>query len=464
MGVPTKSGTGAPPNVAPPPVPPQRGMSNGAKGAIVAVVVIVVVLLAVLLSGVIPGFKLSSTSPGGSSGPSYNVTFSESGLTGGTMWSVTLGGSTLSSTTTTIVFSEQNGTYSFTVGSVTGYSPSPASGSVTVNGKVASQGITFKGLLAGQYSVTFTESGLTAGTSWSVTLKGSMESSAGTSIVYTEANGTYAFTVGSVSGYNAPSPASGNAVVSGMDATQTVAFTASGGGGGGGQESYSTASPVATTAAGAGWVAVFAYGVDYTTPYTNTTTRGNASCPVTGGSSTWPTIPAYTGDYHNGLLTAWVFLFYESSTTSEEAIYVSGTSATVLGQITGASCIGDTGTLAGLGAGIVDSTTVATTIAANSTIAGFISTNATASAYYFLLSGNAADNAFWVATYSTCVPGVSGPGYESEALVNASSGVLTFAYASATACGTTPFTPAGGHAAVVSGFSVPIMRGLVRLD
>ena len=76
-------------------------------------------------------------------GRSDAVTFSESGLPLGTNWSVTLAGSTRSSTATTISFTGPNGTYPFEVGSPLGYTALPASGSLTVLGSVASQGITF---------------------------------------------------------------------------------------------------------------------------------------------------------------------------------------------------------------------------------------------------------------------------------------------------------------------------------
>ncbi len=70
---------------------------------------------------------------------SYPITFTESGLSSGTSWSVTFNGKTSSSTSTTISFSAVNGTYSYTIGAVSGYTSSPSSGSVTVNG--ASQGV-----------------------------------------------------------------------------------------------------------------------------------------------------------------------------------------------------------------------------------------------------------------------------------------------------------------------------------
>jgi hypothetical protein len=57
---------------------------------------------------------------------------------------VTLGGATQSSTGT-ILFSEKNGNYSFSVPAVTGYTQSPASGYVVVSGTPLSEAITFSG-------------------------------------------------------------------------------------------------------------------------------------------------------------------------------------------------------------------------------------------------------------------------------------------------------------------------------
>ena len=149
----------------------------------------------------------------------YGITFTESGLASGTSWSVTFNGNTQSSTSTSIQFSVPNGTYSYTVGSVTGYSVSPSSGSVTVNGAAQSIGITYT---LQDYTVTFTESGLASGTSWSVTFNGNTQSSTGTSMQFSVPDGTYSYTVGSVSGYSV-SPSSGSIAVNG--ASQNVAVT-----------------------------------------------------------------------------------------------------------------------------------------------------------------------------------------------------------------------------------------------
>ncbi len=151
----------------------------------------------------------------------YTVTFMESGLASGTSWSVTLSGKTQSSTTGTITFTEVNGTYSYTVANVSGYTVSPLSGSVTVNGKAVAANVTFTP--TPKYTVTFTESGLASGTSWSVTLSGKTQSSTTGTITFTEVNGTYSYTVANVSGYTV-SPLSGSVKVNGTNASVSVTF------------------------------------------------------------------------------------------------------------------------------------------------------------------------------------------------------------------------------------------------
>jgi YVTN family beta-propeller protein len=73
----------------------------------------------------------------------FPVKFKESGLPSGTSWSVTLNGITESSTSSNITFTEPNGTYTYTVSNVSGYSISQSSGSIIVNGNNVSQEILF---------------------------------------------------------------------------------------------------------------------------------------------------------------------------------------------------------------------------------------------------------------------------------------------------------------------------------
>ncbi len=154
----------------------------------------------------------------------YAVTFTETGLPSGTTWSVTLGGSTQFSSTSSVIFQDPNGTYSFGVGTVTGYVVTRASGTVAVAGAPVVEDVSF-GLPAGPtpYPVTFTETGLPSGTSWSVTLGSSTQFSTTDSIVFTDPNGSYPFGVGTVAGYSG-APGSGTVTVSGAAVVRTVSF------------------------------------------------------------------------------------------------------------------------------------------------------------------------------------------------------------------------------------------------
>jgi hypothetical protein len=168
----------------------------------------------------------------------YTVTFTESGLPAGTTWSVTLGGTTKSSSTNTITFSEPNGTYTFSVGVISGYTASPSSGTITVNGANVNQGITFTQNVTKLYTITFTESGLPAGTTWYVNLSnGQSFSSTTNTITFSEPNGTYSYTIATVNKNYAPNPSSGTFTVNGANVniaitfnlvTYTVTFTESG--------------------------------------------------------------------------------------------------------------------------------------------------------------------------------------------------------------------------------------------
>lgn len=99
---------------------------------------------------------LSSVEPFG--GIPYPVTFSESGLPANTNWSVTLNGATSSSSGAAIQFAEFDGNYSFSIGTLPGYTASPQSGSVNVNGGPVSRAIAFSSAASAPFgwnSITF---------------------------------------------------------------------------------------------------------------------------------------------------------------------------------------------------------------------------------------------------------------------------------------------------------------------
>ena len=76
--------------------------------------------------------------------PAYNVAFSETGLASGTNWFVTLDGTTITSTTDTVMFQGiADGTHDYVISAPTGYDASITSGTLTVNGADNQQSVTF---------------------------------------------------------------------------------------------------------------------------------------------------------------------------------------------------------------------------------------------------------------------------------------------------------------------------------
>ena len=209
----------------------------------------------------------------------FATTFTESGLPAATNWSVTLNGTTKSSSTSTIQFSEPDGSYRYSVAPISGYIASPSSGTDTVNGTAVHQAITFSP--PSQYPVTFSESGLAAETSWSVTLNGSSLSSITTTIAFSEPNYTYSFTIGTVSGYRS-NVTSGSIKVSGSPEIVLVSFTltSSGGNGGGSSSSFGGLSTMDWAIIGAVVVIVVAAGVAFGMRGRR---RGGATAPLSQG-------------------------------------------------------------------------------------------------------------------------------------------------------------------------------------
>ena len=156
--------------------------------------------------------------------PTYDITFTETGLASGVKWFATVHGETLNSTTNTIVFTDMpNYTYYYTIASVTGYlTIVNSSGTVVVHNSNQAVSVTFKLI---SYDVIFKESGLKSGVTWSVTFNGATEKSTSSSIVFTRiTNGTYKYTVGGVSGYKIIKNGSGNVTVNGANQTVDVTY------------------------------------------------------------------------------------------------------------------------------------------------------------------------------------------------------------------------------------------------
>jgi len=154
----------------------------------------------------------------------YTITYVESGLPLGTAWSVILDASSLKSTTQTIVFSPaaaQHIKVTYSVAAVPGYSASVKTGSVNLDGTSMVIMVTFSPV---KYNVTFTETGLTAGTAWSVTIGSIVVNSVDSSMAVELANGTYNYSIGSVAGFHS-TISSGTLKVNGSGPVISVTFS-----------------------------------------------------------------------------------------------------------------------------------------------------------------------------------------------------------------------------------------------
>jgi YVTN family beta-propeller protein len=121
----------------------------------------------------------------------YRVTFSEKGLPLGTPWWVNATGvAPTAADTSTVSFNTYNGTYSYTLATSDKQFESPG-GNFAVNGAPRTVSVSFTEVT---YAVTFNETGLAGGTTWTVELMpGSNLSSTTTSLTFHLANGTYTY-------------------------------------------------------------------------------------------------------------------------------------------------------------------------------------------------------------------------------------------------------------------------------
>lgn len=157
------------------------------------------------------------------SGPVQSVQFNELGLPFQQLWSVTVGNETLNSTGGYLIFHLPESYYNFTVGPVPGYTADPRNGSFNLSTSRANFTIDWSPTL---YPVSFTEVGLPAGTSWTVSLGGTtyLNHSTTNQLTVWAPNGTYHYTVGQVSGYSA-APSNGSLVLNGSGATELILFS-----------------------------------------------------------------------------------------------------------------------------------------------------------------------------------------------------------------------------------------------
>jgi YVTN family beta-propeller protein len=156
----------------------------------------------------------------------YNVTFNETGLPGGTVWSVELCGpstgcSVNGSTNGSIDFLVPNGQYTYAIAGIAGYDAAPSGGPTTVSGANVTVDVLFT---VAEYTITITATGLPGGTEWWVNVTGGPStSSTGSTVVLSEPNGTYLYTVATAD--KRYSATGGSLPVSGTPLAETAAFS-----------------------------------------------------------------------------------------------------------------------------------------------------------------------------------------------------------------------------------------------
>ncbi len=156
----------------------------------------------------------------------YPVTFSQTGLPSGALWSVNFDVLKGESTSGRMVFQAANGTFPFVVPHADGYYATPRNGSIQVDGSNVTESIRFAVIPLTTYNVTFREAGLPPGTTWSVTLGTGTQNSSSPTVTFEKVrNGTYAYSIAELYLYS-PSPASGRIVVNGFSLTNYTNYTA----------------------------------------------------------------------------------------------------------------------------------------------------------------------------------------------------------------------------------------------
>ncbi len=178
----------------------------------------------------------------------YTVSITEAGLPTGQSWSATLTNSTLATITNTstsdeINFTVPNGSYSYAVANVTNattlFVASPPNGSFAVSGEAVPLELYFVPYAlppsSSTYTLTFTETGLPAGTEWSVkvinaTAPARWNNTTGTNVTFPVSNGAYSFTIsaaGMCRTMYVAHPSSGNVTIDGANQSIAVSFSSS---------------------------------------------------------------------------------------------------------------------------------------------------------------------------------------------------------------------------------------------
>src|SRR5208282_330853 len=140
----------------------------------------------------------------------------------GLNWSVTVNGTSWPSNSSTLIFPEPNGTYSYSIASADQqYQSLPVTGSFTVAGAALAQSVEFQLVV---YSVTFTESGLPEAGGWYANVTGQLSVYSTTATASLNLpNGTYNYSIGT--GDMTFTATGGSLTINGGPASASVEFS-----------------------------------------------------------------------------------------------------------------------------------------------------------------------------------------------------------------------------------------------
>lgn len=153
--------------------------------------------------------------------PTYNLTFTNSGLPAGTGWSVQIAGRQQLSDNSSLTLALRNGSYGFELGLVSGWLPEPKRGLVSIagNGRVVLVNWTRV-----TYALTVTAGGLPQGANWSLLINGAQVWARNGSVVTYLPNGSFAWGVRSVAGYR-PATEGGTLFIDNQSLSFDLPFT-----------------------------------------------------------------------------------------------------------------------------------------------------------------------------------------------------------------------------------------------
>ncbi len=155
--------------------------------------------------------------------PTWPMIVQESGLPTGTTWTITVNGTTTLGNGNQINVSEPNGTFGYRVGGVSGFTADHYAGSVSIAGHPGIAYVVFNETV---YQVAFRESGLAAGTRWTIGAGNWSQSGSTPDLALSLPNGSYPVHATPVSGY--VENVTGMVEVAGANSTVAVLFSSTG--------------------------------------------------------------------------------------------------------------------------------------------------------------------------------------------------------------------------------------------